>query len=350
MKNLKAIKKISVTFFITIFLINILCINLSAENIKYKKGGILYKYDAATASKDWTVFNRGKWTFGTDGISVENNDNRTGNDAWYYTYFGAKNGWKNYVIECDMENVSECAILFRITDPTDKSVDAFGGYSCGYDSSFMFMGKDDNDKWLTLAESGEDASAQYKIGYKPNMHWTLYVYGNTFTLYLDDAKFATMQCVDKDSTYTSGGIGVRFRTYVGDYSGKIKNITVSELKTVSDGNSEDKNSKNATPGTVSDKGKDKDKDKDKAVPNTSVNDGSISETSSIIDSDAELPDNDSYTNTSGKDVVEVNNVSTEIPIWIIVLICVLLAIMIAIPVVFAVFLHMNKKQGLTPKK
>ena len=115
MKNLKAIKKISVTFFITIFLINILCINLSAENIKYKKGGILYKYDAATASKDWTVFNRGKWTFGTDGISVENNDNRTGNDAWYYTYFGAKNGWKNYVIECDMENVSECAILFRIT-------------------------------------------------------------------------------------------------------------------------------------------------------------------------------------------------------------------------------------------
>ena len=74
MKNLKAIKKISVTFFITIFLINILCINLSAENIKYKKGGILYKYDAATASKDWTVFNRGKWTFGTDGISVENND------------------------------------------------------------------------------------------------------------------------------------------------------------------------------------------------------------------------------------------------------------------------------------
>ena len=90
--------------------------------------------------------------------------------------------------------------------------------------------------------------------------------------------------------------------------------------------------------------------KDKAVPNTSVNDGSIYETSSIIDSDAELPDNDSYTNTSGKDVVEVNNVSTEIPIWIIVLICVLLAIMIAIPVVFAVFLHMNKKQGLTPKK
>lgn len=344
---MKITKKIAIFSLLIVFIVNILCTGVFAEEVTYEKGKVLYEYNAATASKDWTIFSRGKWTFAEDGISVENNDNRTGDDAWYYAYHGANNGWKNYVIECDMENVTECAILFRITDPTDKSVDAFGGYSCGYDSSFAFMGKDNNDKWLTLADGGEDASAEYKSGYTPNMHWTLYVQDNTFTLYIDDAKFATMQCVDKDKSYTSGGIGVRFRTYVGDYSGKIKNLKVSELKAVSNTDS----SNNSVPGnTVSDTDG---KNNNDTQSNVSENNNQNTEADSNTAANDNVSKNETVGNTNQGavgDNVQVNTIKAEIPTWIIVIICVLGVIMIAIPVVFIIFICIDKKRASTPDK
>lgn len=342
---MKITKKIANFCLLMVFIANALCSSVLAEELTFEKGNVLFQYNAATASKDWKIFSRGKWTFAEDGISVENNDNRTGDDAWYYAYHGAKNGWKNYVIECDMENVTECAILFRITDPTDKSVDAFGGYSCGYDSTFTFMGKDNNDKWLTLADGGEDASAEYKCGYTPNMHWALYVQGNTFTLYIDNAKFATMQCVDKENTYTSGGIGVRFRTYVGDYSGKIKNLKVSELKAKSNTNSDSKDTKSKVGTTKS----------NTEATQSAVDKNNSNTQSAVLGNDELNTESDSNTAVEGLDsqeqivddtgsVVEVNTIKTEIPAWIIVIICVLGVIMAAIPIVFIIFICIDKKR------
>lgn len=328
---------------------------LTVQAMSYEKGETLYTYNASTAASDWHVFSRGSWTFGNDGISVENNDQRTGDDAWYYAYMGANNGWTDYVIECDMENVTECAILFRITDPTDNTVDAFGGYSCGYDSSFMFMGKDQNDKWLTLAEGGEDASAQYPSGYTPNMHWTLYVHGNTYTLYVDHAKFATMQCIDKDNSYPSGGIGVRFRTYKDDDSGKIKNLTVSKLK-VQEPNNSNGGENNNTPNGGQSGNPNNNQDPAQQTPNDPMNGENQDPNSDNNNTDnngkktsGNMPGDKKNDATGDKkdgdeEIVEVYSVKTEIPVWFIVTVCVIGAAIIAIPVVFAVILHRDKKK------
>ncbi len=191
-------------------------------------GKTLYTYNASKAAKEWKAYQRGEWYYDKDGISVVNNDGRTGDDAWYYTYYGNKLGWTDYVIDCDLIGVAEGGIIFRSSNPSDKTVDAFDGYYCGTDSDFLFFGKDKNDKWSTIEKDGPDASYCYKIGYKQKMHWTIYVEGNQFTLYIDGSKFATTQVVDPENTYKKGGIAVRYRVYPGDESGHINHITARE--------------------------------------------------------------------------------------------------------------------------
>ena len=190
------------------------------------EGKLLFKYDPATAARDFKFYDRGHWTFDENGISCDN-DGRTGDDAWYYTYTGVDQGWTDYVIEADFTDVGEGGIIFRTTNPTDDTVDAFDGYYIGTDSDYLFAGMDLDDAWHTIADDGPDASAAYKIGYKASMHWKIVVCGNTFTLYLDNGKFPTIQVCD--DTYKSGGIAIRYRVYPGDLSGFISNLTVREL-------------------------------------------------------------------------------------------------------------------------
>lgn len=367
MKKHVLMKRLAAAFLSAILSVTVMVPRLTVQAAFYEKGETLYTYNAATAASDWHIFSRGSWTFGSDGISVENNDGRTGDDAWYYAYLGANNGWTDYVIECDMENVSECAILFRITDPTDNSVDAFGGYSCGYDSVYMFMGKDQDDKWLTLSEGGEDASAQYPSGYTPNMHWTLYVHGNTFTLYVDHAKFATMQCVDKDNSYTSGGIGVRFRTYVGDYSGKIKNLTVSKLKIQESGNGNEGENNNTPNDNQNNNPNHNNQDPAQQTPGDPSNGENQDGENNNPNGDMQNTDNNTNVSegnaqgnnkndgtgdkNSGKEeeIVEIYTVKTEIPAWFIATACGIGAVIIAIPVVFALLLHRDKKKTAAGK-
>ena len=59
-----------------------------------------------------------------------------------------------------------------------------------------------------------------------------FVQGNTFTMYLDNAKFPTIQVCD--DTYKSGGIAIRYRVYPGDLRGYITNLTVKEIASGSD--------------------------------------------------------------------------------------------------------------------
>ena len=190
-------------------------------------GEVLYQYNAATAAQEWKFYDRGHWNFDGNGISCDNNDGRTGDDAWYYTYIGNKAGWTDYVIEADFVNVTEGGIIFRSANPTNATVDAFDGYYIGTDSDYLFAGKDTNDKWDTIEEDGPDASAAYKIGYKAKMHWKIVVKGDTYTLYLDNAKFPTLQVCD--STYKTGGVAIRFRVYPGDLSGYVQNLKVTKL-------------------------------------------------------------------------------------------------------------------------
>ncbi len=195
-------------------------------NAADKLGEVLYQYNAATAAQEWKFYDRGHWTFDANGISCDN-DGRTGDDAWYYTYIGNRSGWTDYVIEADLVNVSEGGIIFRSSNPTNATVDAFDGYYIGTDSDYLFAGKDTNDKWETIKEDGPDASAAYKIGYKAKMHWKIVVKGDTYTLYLDNAKFPTLQVCD--STYKTGGVAVRYRVYPGDFSGYVQNLKVTKL-------------------------------------------------------------------------------------------------------------------------
>lgn len=190
-------------------------------------GEILYEYDAATAAQDWKFYERGHWTFDENGISCDN-DGRTGDDAWYYTYIGNEEGWTDYVIEADFVNVSEGGIIFRSANPTDETVDAFDGYYIGTDSSYLFAGKDTNNEWDTIEQAGPDASASFQMGYQANMHWKIVVQGDIYTLYLDDAKFPTLQVCD--DTYKTGGVAVRFRVYSGDLSGHVQNLKVTKLE------------------------------------------------------------------------------------------------------------------------
>lgn len=200
-------------------------------NAAEETGEVLYEYDAATAAQEWKFYERGHWTFDENGISCDN-DGRTGDDAWYYTYIGNEEGWTDYVIEADFVNVTEGGIIFRSSNPTNDTVDAFDGYYIGTDSDYLFAGMDTNDEWDTIEEDGPDASAAYKIGYQANMHWKIVVQGDTYTLYLDDAKFPTLQICD--STYMSGGVAVRYRVYPGDLSGHVQNLKVTKLETTED--------------------------------------------------------------------------------------------------------------------
>lgn len=205
-------------------------------NATEQTGEVLYQYDAATAAQDWKFYERGHWTFDENGISCDN-DGRTGDDAWYYTYIGNEEGWTDYVIEADFVNVIEGGIIFRTTNPTDETVDAFDGYYIGTDSDYLFAGKDTDNEWDTIEEDGPDANAAYKIGYQTNMHWKIIVQGDTYTMYLDDAKFPTLQVCD--DTYMSGGVGIRYRVYPGDLSGYIQNVKITKLNTTEDNDTTD---------------------------------------------------------------------------------------------------------------
>lgn len=228
-----------------------LMITVSEEvNAADKLGEVLYQYNAATAAQEWKFYDRGHWTFDANGISCDN-DGRTGDDAWYYTYIGNRSGWTDYVIEADFVNVTEGGIIFRSSNPSNATVDAFDGYYIGTDSDYLFAGKDTNDKWDTIKEDGPDASAAYKIGYKAKMHWKIVVKGDTYTLYLDNAKFPTLQVCD--STYKTGGVAVRYRVYPGDLSGYVQNLKVTKLVEVQDNPTGEpqKGTTNTTPNNIS---------------------------------------------------------------------------------------------------
>lgn len=212
-----------------------ICFALSAPRAasatEAEGGKTLFEYNAATADRDFRFYERGHWHFDENGISCDN-DGKTGDDAWYYTYTGVDQGWTDYIIEADFTDVGEGGIIFRTTNPTDDTVDAFDGYYIGTDSDYLFAGMDLDDAWHTISEDGPDANAAYKIGYKAQMHWKIIVQGNTFTMYLDNAKFPTIQVCD--DTYKSGGIAIRYRVYPGDLSGYITNLTVREIASGSD--------------------------------------------------------------------------------------------------------------------
>ena len=182
---------------------------------------VLYEYDSATASEDWGYYT-GNWTFDENGISVEND----GNDVWFFAYTGADEGWTDYVVEVDLINVAEGGVIVRCTDP-ENGVDSFGGYVMAYDSAYAFVGMDDNNSWKTLPDDGPDAPAAAAMGYASSMHWKIVVRGDTLTWYVDGSTVPSVQV--QDSTYSSGGVGVRFKVFEGDESGSFANLKVYEL-------------------------------------------------------------------------------------------------------------------------
>lgn len=182
---------------------------------------VLYEYDSATAEEDWGYYT-GNWIFDENGIQVEND----GNDVWFYAYTGADEGWTDYVVEVDVLNVSEGGVIVRCTDPQD-GVDSFGGYVLSYDSAFAFVGMDDNNSWKTLPDDGPQAPAAAPMSYATSMHWKIVVQGDTLTWYVDGSSTPSVQV--QDSTYSSGGVGVRFKVFEGDESGSFANLKVYEL-------------------------------------------------------------------------------------------------------------------------
>ena len=301
----------------------------SVNALALNKGKVLYTYNAATAASEWQRYARGEWHYDADGISCVNNDGRTGDDAWYYTYIGNKNGWKNYVVECDLNNVSEGGIIFRSTNPTDATVDAFDGYYCGTDSDFIFFGKDEKDKWKTIQTDGPDASQCYKIGYKAAMHWELHVVDNTFTLYLDGDKFPTAQIVDKDNSYPSGGIAIRYRVYSGDDSGKIANLKVTELT--------DQVSGGTQTGTAAEQKAETNVSETENTENTATASGNESTIQKAEES------NGTAANTVTDTVTETVDGKFEIPVVLWILFGIIAAAFVAVPVILVLYLRKSKR-------
>lgn len=178
----------------------------------------LYVYNPETAAEEWSSFT-GTWSFTEDGISCEND----GNDVWYFAFIGTDKGWTDYVVEMDMQWCMEGGILFRVTDPA-PGIDTFGGYYAGYDSAWAFFGMDNDDSWMSVGTAGPDAPSAAATPYADEMHWKLVVKGDIATLYIDDMEVPYMSM--QDSTYTSGGVGVRVKAVAGDDPCYFKNLTV----------------------------------------------------------------------------------------------------------------------------
>ena len=59
------------------------------------------------------------------------------------------------------------------------------------------------------------------------MHWKIVVNGNAFTLYVDDMNKPFIQVYD--STYTKGGVGLRFLTQPGAKAAALKNLKITRI-------------------------------------------------------------------------------------------------------------------------
>lgn len=172
----------------------------------------------------WTQF-WGDWTFGGEegGLSVTTADST---QDWPKIITGVDEGWTDYVIEMDLENVAEGGVIFRSNNPV-AGPDGFGGYYIGYDSAYMFAGMDDNGTWKILPDDGPEAPAAAALPYAVSMHWKIVVQGDTFTAYVDDMNTPFVQV--QDGTYAQGGVGVRFHVLAGDTSGSVKNLKIYQL-------------------------------------------------------------------------------------------------------------------------
>ena len=126
----------------------------------------------------------GDWTFGGEegGLSVTTADST---QDWPKIITGVDEGWTDYVIEMDLENVAEGGVIFRSNNPV-AGPDGFGGYYIGCDSAYMFAGMDDNGTWKILPDDGPEAPAAAALPYAVSMHWKIVVQGDTFTAYVDD--------------------------------------------------------------------------------------------------------------------------------------------------------------------
>lgn len=170
----------------------------------------------------WTEF-WGDWNFGgaDGGLSVTTTAGKT----LPKIITGLNQDWQHYEIEVDLEGVSNGGVIFRSNSPVEGA-DGFDGYYVGYDSKYAFFGIDQNG-WKTINKGGALAGATRELKYKESMHWKIVVNGNAFTLYVDDMNKPFIQVYD--STYTKGGVGLRFLTQPGAKSGSFKNLKITRI-------------------------------------------------------------------------------------------------------------------------
>ncbi len=185
------------------------------------------KFDGS--AKEEYSFYWGDWNFGGEegGLSATTDDSAK---DWPKAIVGQDAGWTDYVIDVDLEGIAEGGIIFRSTNAYEGA-DGFNGYFIGYDSAYMFAGKDVSG-WSTLMDDGPLAPAAAQLTYRHTMHWRIVVQGNTFTAYVDDMT-NPMICV-QDDTYAEGGVGLRFHVFKGDESGCFKNLTIRTLDAIAD--------------------------------------------------------------------------------------------------------------------
>ncbi len=189
-----------------------------------EEGEVLFEDHFDGAQKDqWTQF-WGEWTFGGEenGLSFTTRD---ASQTIPKIITGLGKGWKNYIIEVDLEGVANGGIVFRSGNPV-PGYDGFDGYFVGYDSAYAFFGKDVNG-WQSINNGGAQAVAAQQLPYKQSMHWKLVVNGNTFTLYVDDMDTPFIQVYD--STFTEGGVGLRGFVTEGASGGAFKNFKVTAI-------------------------------------------------------------------------------------------------------------------------
>jgi len=192
----------------------------------FAQSTILFQDNFDGSKKESWKWFWGDWNFGGEqkGLSVTTDDSVK---DWPFIVAGITAGWTDYVIEVELENVPEGGVIFRSTNPRE-GVDTFGGYYIGYDSSFIFFGRDNNGQWKTVPDDGPNAPAAKSLPYAPKMHWTIVVQGNTFTMFLNRGQRPFIQT--RDNTYKSGGVGFRHHILKGDESGCFKNLKVTKLE------------------------------------------------------------------------------------------------------------------------